>query len=195
MTLGTKRSQRYHTYVATTRESRISFPLALQTTASRFGVSGHFETSAANDPKITLNTKRSKVLYLQPQTSLNFALRPAGFELQGILRCTEWPQMTLNTKRSTVPHIHPIYMLQPMSPTFHPILLYSHPSAPLRSFISAWPWIWPFNGVVGLPIYGALSWSCLIIATCLSLSPFCCYTYENPPPPISTLGQNPLKWS
>ncbi len=51
-------------------------------TTSHFRVTGHFETSALNDPKMTLNTKRLKVPHIhvtttpQPQCSLCFTIRP-----------------------------------------------------------------------------------------------------------------------
>ncbi len=51
--------------------------------SSRFRVSGHYETSAPNDPKITLSTKRSKVPHLHVTTIpesyilLRFTLRLA----------------------------------------------------------------------------------------------------------------------
>ncbi len=37
-------------------------------TASRFPVTGHFETSPQNDPKMTFNTKRSKVPHIHVTT-------------------------------------------------------------------------------------------------------------------------------
>ncbi len=53
---------------------------------------GHFETSALNESQMTLNITRSYVPHiyvtsiLESQFSRHFALRPAVFELQAILR-------------------------------------------------------------------------------------------------------------
>ncbi len=75
-----------------------------------------------NDPKLTLNTTKSKVPYIcvttvpESQISVRFALRPAIFELHVIL--------TLNTTRSKVP---PICVTNVQSPKYQPILLYDQP--------------------------------------------------------------------
>ena len=59
---------------------------------SRFWDIGHFERSAQNDPKMTLNPTNSNVLHIfitivpESQVSLRFALRPAFFNVQAILR-------------------------------------------------------------------------------------------------------------
>ena len=51
----------------------------------------HFETSAPNDPQMTMNTTRSKVPHIcvnrfpESRFSLHFALQPARFEWQTIL--------------------------------------------------------------------------------------------------------------
>ncbi len=45
--------------MATTPDSQISLRFA---TVSHFRFTGHFETSAPNDPKMTFNTMRSKVV-------------------------------------------------------------------------------------------------------------------------------------
>ena len=85
-----------HIHVTCTTESQISLRFALRPAV--FGLLGHFETRALNDPQMTLNTKRSKVPHTcynytpESQISLRFALRPAIFELK--------------TKRPKVPHIH-----------------------------------------------------------------------------------------
>ena len=108
-----------------------------------FWVTGHFETSAVNDPKMTLNTKRSNIPHMhittvaESQISIRFTLRPAIFELQAILRQVHrWPpKVTLNTKRSKLPHI-------PMSPKFQSILLYGKPFLSYRPFwdkCTKWP--------------------------------------------------------
>ncbi len=61
-------------------------------TASHFQFSGHFETSVTDDNKIVFNTKRSNVSHMHMITtpkskiSLLFALWPAVFELESILR-------------------------------------------------------------------------------------------------------------
>ncbi len=56
-----------------------------------FRVTGHFEKSAPNDPQMTLNRTRSNYLIYVLQVSMRpkfhcFALRPAFFEKQDILR-------------------------------------------------------------------------------------------------------------
>ncbi len=59
---------------------------------SHFRNAGHFETSALNDSKLTLDPIRSKLPYTRitsvrdSQISLRFAVRPAFFEIQAILR-------------------------------------------------------------------------------------------------------------
>ena len=63
--------------------------------ASRFRLAHHFETSALNYPKMTINTKRSKVSHIccrstESQISLLFTLQKAVFELQAILRQVHW---------------------------------------------------------------------------------------------------------
>ena len=69
-------------------------------TAIYFRDTGDFETSAPNEPKMTLNTKRPKVLHMHITTtpppqpmSRGFALQPPAFELLAILRQIQ--QMTL----------------------------------------------------------------------------------------------------
>ena len=57
-----------------------------------FGDTDHFETSALNDPRMTLNTTKSKVPHIcgisihESQISVCFTLRPTVFEVQAILR-------------------------------------------------------------------------------------------------------------
>ena len=103
MALHTKTSQRYPIYMLLPQIT------PLRSTASHFRVRGHFEKSALNDPKMTLNTKkvngpkmalntkRSKVhihikITLEAQISGCLPLRPAAFELLAILR--QMHQMT-----------------------------------------------------------------------------------------------------
>ena len=66
---------------------------------SPFWDAGYFETSAPNDPKVTLNQARSNyplcmTSVRDSQISLRFALRPALFKIQAILRQVH--QMTPN---------------------------------------------------------------------------------------------------
>ena len=100
--------------------------------AAHFRVTGHFEisTSAPNDPKMTLNTKRSKIRHIHvhvtttpdSQMSLCFALWPASFEL--IVRpfwdkCAQKPPKWPWTLKGQGCPIY-IYMLEvPPSPKFH----------------------------------------------------------------------------
>ncbi len=57
-----------------------------------FHISGKFETSAPNDPQMTLNTKSSKVPLIdmtatpESQISILLALRTAIFELQATFK-------------------------------------------------------------------------------------------------------------
>ncbi len=69
--------------------------------ANRFRVTGHFETSAPNDPKITFKNKRSEVPHthfttnpLPSQIALRLVLGAGVFELHRPFweKCTEWPQ-------------------------------------------------------------------------------------------------------
>ncbi len=81
--------------------------------ANRFRDAGHFETSASNGPKMTLNSTWSKVprihITITPelQISLFFTLWLVAFELQAILRQHKiTPKMTSKTKRSKVLYKH-----------------------------------------------------------------------------------------
>ncbi len=63
-----------------------------RSTAKRFRVTGQFETSAPDDPKMTINTERSKWphMYITNESQISllsfFALLPDVFKLQTILR-------------------------------------------------------------------------------------------------------------
>ena len=67
-----------------------------RSTTSRFQVTCHFETNALNDPKMTLNTTKSNVPHIcvtsihESHISLHFALQPAVFQLQAIVRQVHW---------------------------------------------------------------------------------------------------------
>ncbi len=76
----------------------------------------HFEShTTPNDPKLTLNNKRSKV---PPGRYPIFALRPAVFELQSILRQMYW--MTPKWRWTIKGQRYSIFILQlPLSPNFH----------------------------------------------------------------------------
>ncbi len=79
----------------------------------RFRVTGHFEKSALDDPRMILNAKRSKVLHMHvlrtPEyenfTPFRFAVSlfrvTSHFE-----KSTPDSNMTLSIKRSKVPHMH-----------------------------------------------------------------------------------------
>ena len=68
-----------------------------------FRVIGHFETSAINDPQMTLNIKMSKLprihVTVTPK-SQNFNRFRSAWD-----KCTEWPKMTLTTKGQSYPYI------------------------------------------------------------------------------------------
>ena len=94
----------------------VSTSTKFHSTTSHFQDTGHFETSAPNDPKImNLNPTRSNVPHMYhwcPRVfSVLFILQEAIFELHAILRKVDWmtPQMTLNPTRSNVSHI--VYVL------------------------------------------------------------------------------------
>ena len=87
------------------------FFLSYRSMASHFWVATHLENSAPNDHKINLNTTRWNVPHIcvtsvyNNQISVSFALRPAVFDLQAILRKLHRndPKMTLNPTRSMHP--------------------------------------------------------------------------------------------
>ncbi len=106
---------------------------------SRFRVTGHFEKSAQNDPKMTLNPTSSIVPHIfittvpESQISLRFALRPAFFNIQAILRQVH--QMTPKWPWILQGHRYPIYvLLVSMSPKFHFVSLYDEPFSSYRPF-------------------------------------------------------------
>ncbi len=59
MTLNTTKTKVLYLCVTNVPESQIL--LLFRSTTSCFGVRGHVETSAPNDPKMTLNTTRSRI--------------------------------------------------------------------------------------------------------------------------------------
>ncbi len=61
MTLNTTRSNVPYKYVYTSQVSTIFYTAHLALWQSRFWITGHFDTSASNGPKMTLNTAKSKV--------------------------------------------------------------------------------------------------------------------------------------
>ena len=85
----TLKGQRYLIYVQVTSTWVPNFNLFFSA-ASCFWATGHFETSAPNDPQMTLNTERSKVPHIhvttnpKSQISLVFALHAASlFQVTG----------------------------------------------------------------------------------------------------------------
>ncbi len=78
-----------------------------------FRNTSHFETSAPNDPRLTLNTTGYTyvphicVTSIQSHISFSFALRPAVFKIQAILRtCTEWSETYLELYHVKLPDIN-----------------------------------------------------------------------------------------
>ena len=79
-----------------------------------FRVGCHFETSGPTDPKMTLNTKRSKAPYIHvtttPQRLSNFSpFRSTASHFPVTSHFESAPtdyKITVNTKRSKVPHLH-----------------------------------------------------------------------------------------
>ena len=81
---------------------RVSTSTPFRSTASRFWDTGHFDTSAPNDPQIDLEPYKVKLPHMsyccvhESQISLRFALWPVVFEMQPILRqghrmTSKWP--------------------------------------------------------------------------------------------------------
>ncbi len=119
-----------------------------RSTASHFRVTGHFETSEQNDPKMALNTKRSKVMHIHINYNsypwvLNFTVSLASQSLSCYRtfwdKFTKWPQNELER--------HPICIAQlSLRPKFQSASLYG------QSFLSYWPFSgkctkWPQNGL------------------------------------------------
>ncbi len=68
-------------------------------TESHYWVIGHFETCAPNEPKMNLNTMRSKVPHIfytitsESQVSIHFALQPPFSSYRPFWdNCTQWPR-------------------------------------------------------------------------------------------------------
>ena len=88
---------------------------------SRFRITCHFETSAPNDPQMTLNTTRGRTICVTSvpvPDSACLALRPALFELQESVRCVH--RMTSKLPRTVQRQRYIIYaLLVCLSPKFH----------------------------------------------------------------------------
>ncbi len=110
----TLKGQKYPMYIL--QLPRVTDFTPFRSTASCSRVTGHFETSALNDSKMTLNTKRSKVPHkcCRPYIYYNYPWVPkfpslhSRFQVPGHVKRSvpNDPQMTLNTKSSKVPHIY-----------------------------------------------------------------------------------------
>ena len=96
--------QRYLIYISNYSPLESQISLLSLCDHIHFRVTGYLETSAKNDPQMTLNTKRTKVPHehitilttFESHISLCFSLYMALFELQAILRqVLEWPQKYL----------------------------------------------------------------------------------------------------
>ncbi len=98
-----------HILMLTTPEFQISlgFEFALQLAVLSYNP---YETSAPNDPKMTLNTKRSKVpdKHFTTFESHFFPLQNSHFWVTGHFGriAPDDPKITLNSKSCKVPHIH-----------------------------------------------------------------------------------------
>ncbi len=122
-----------------------------QFTTSRFWVTGHSETSALNDPKMTLNPTKSNVPLMchlgpwfpnfTPYPSTAISLRYRAFWY----KCTEWPQNYLELyKVKRTPYM---YNYCPWV-KFHSVSLYNQlflRYRPLtqvhRKMTPTWPWM------------------------------------------------------
>ncbi len=120
----TPQGQRYTVYELLVSPSPI-FQL-FRSTASRFWVTGHYETSAPNDPQMTLRSNAPRVCATsvsESQLSVCFALRPAFLELQAILRQVHW--MTPKWPWTLQGQLYSIYvLLVSVSTKLHSLLLY-----------------------------------------------------------------------
>ena len=116
-------------------------------TASRFWVTSHFETSVPNDPQMTLNPTRSNVPHIcvisihESQFSLSFTLWHNPFSSYRPFwdKCTEWPQ-TLQGQR----HTTYVLLVSPI-PKFQSVLLYDQPFSRYRTFYTS-PFTTMLNG-------------------------------------------------
>ncbi len=102
-----------------------------------FELQAIFETNVLNDPKMTLNTRRSKLPHIhvttitQFQISLRFALWPSVFGLQDILGQMHW--MTPKWPWTLRGQRYSICMWQlPPTPKFHTASLYTQPFSSYR---------------------------------------------------------------
>ena len=133
--------------------SRVLNAIPFHSTTRRFRVTCHSDTSALNDPKMTLNTTGSKRYSICVTNIHEFIVNKWHFthktlstspKFQYVLlyhkpflsykpfwdKCTEWPEkMTLNTTRSKVLHI---YVTSAPSPKFQSALLYDQPLSNYR---------------------------------------------------------------
>ncbi len=137
------RAQRYPIHVSQLSTTLNFTPFG--STLSHFRVSGHFETSALNDPKMTLNTERSQLLHIHVTTtpaSQNFTpfnstascFRVTGhFQTSALNDSKKW-HWTLTRQR------YPIYMLQlPPNSRFQSVSPYGLPFSSYRPFETIGP--------------------------------------------------------
>ncbi len=107
----TLQGQMHPIYVTSIHESQIFSPFR---STSSFRDTSHFETSALNDPKMTLNTTRWNVPYIcvtnvsESQISPHFPLWRTVFDTQLSIidNVPNGIRMTLNTYQSKVPYIY-----------------------------------------------------------------------------------------
>ncbi len=93
LTLKSLKGHRYPVYCLPLHQ--VPYFIPLHSMDSRCRVTEHFETSALNDPKMTLNAKTSKLIHTHilttpPPRLPNVILWRAIFELQAILRQVQW---------------------------------------------------------------------------------------------------------
>ncbi len=111
--------------------------------ASSFLVTGHFEISALNDPKMTLNTERSKIPHINITTThvrpsakcTTFSCMANPFRVIGHFETSalDDSKMPLNTKRSKIPHAHSI-TTPGLSPEFYSLCLHGQLFLSYRTF-------------------------------------------------------------
>ncbi len=105
MTLNTTRSKVPHICVTSVPEPPNFSPFC--STTGHLGGTGQFEKSAPNNPKMTLNTARSKERIYVLLMSPSHRFHSVSLRVTGHFETSAWddPKMILNTTRPKVAHI------------------------------------------------------------------------------------------
>ncbi len=140
----TLQGQMYPICVTSVPKSQIS---VLSLYGSHFRVTGHFEKSVLNDPKMTLNTTRLNVWHIcvtsihESHILLSYALWSVIFDIQAFVRKVN--RMTPKWHWTLQVQIYHIYVsLESTNPKFHSVSLYDQSLFRYRPFwnkCTAWP--------------------------------------------------------